>query len=398
MEYSKQALLTKRICLSLIFFFYGLSYASWASRIPDIQKQLRLSDAELGGILLGMPVGSFLTIMFSGYLVSKIGSRRVITFASLIYGTLLICVGYSHTIWQLAISLFLFGSSGNMMNIAINTQAISLESHYPKRIMSSFHGMWSVAGLIAAAAGSLLMAEAFPVKYHFLIVALCAMITFTICARLLLAEKGKATQGVRFALPGKYFLILGFISFCSMMCQGAMFDWSGVYFDKVIKAERSHIGMGYTAFMIAMTCTRFITDWLTHHFGFKKIIALCGIITCIGLITATQFPYLWPAAIGLFLVGMGVSPVVPLVFSEAGKSKNLAPGIAIATVSTLGFVGLLIGPPMIGFIAGLTSLKISFIILSVLGLAVTFGAYSFKSGRLDDTYSSGGKQDILKEI
>lgn len=378
MEYSKRALLTKRICLSLIFFCYGLSYASWASRIPDIQKQLHLSDAALGGILLGMPVGSFLTIMFSGYLVSKIGSRRVITFASLIYGTLLICVGYSQTVWQLALSLFFFGSSGNMMNIAINTQAISLESHYTKSIISSFHGMWSVAGLIAAALGSFLMAKAFSVKHHFLLIAIVAMITFTICARLLLAEKGKPAQGIRFTLPGKYFLILGFISFCSMMCQGAMFDWSGVYFDKVVKADRVNIGLGYTAFMIAMTSTRFISDWLTHHFGFKKIIAFCGLITCTGLITATQFPYLWPATIGLFLVGMGVSPVVPLVFSEAGKSKIMAPGIAIATVSTLGFVGLLIGPPMIGFIAGLTSLKISFIILSVIGLAVTFGAYSFQ--------------------
>ncbi|MEO7802329.1 MAG: MFS transporter [Ginsengibacter sp.] len=383
MEYSKKSLLTKRVCLSLIFFCYGLSYASWASRIPDIQKQLHLSDTALGGILLGMPVGSFLTIMFSGYLVSKIGSRRVITFASLIYGSLLICVGYSQTVWQLAISLFFFGSAGNMLNIAINTQAISLESHYTKRIMSSFHGMWSVAGLIAAAVGSLLMAKAFPVNQHFLYISIFAMLTFAICARLLLAEKGKPTQAVRFALPGKYFLILGFISFCSMMCQGAMFDWSGVYFDKVVKVERVNIGLGYTAFMIAMTSTRFISDWLTHHFGFKKIIAFCGLITCVGLITATQFPYLWPATIGLFLVGMGVSPVVPLVFSEAGKSKIMAPGIAIATVSTLGFVGLLIGPPMIGFIAGLTSLKISFIVLSVVGLAVTFGAYSFQPNNTD---------------
>jgi MFS family permease len=285
---------------------------------------------------------------------------------------MLVGVGFSQTVFQLTIFLFLFGSFGNMMNISINTQAIALEAMYGKRIVSSFHGVWSVAGLVGASLGTFLIGKAFPVKWHFLIIAITAFVMFFINTINLIHDKGESKKGSAFTMPDKAFLSLGTIAFCSMMCQGAMFDWSGVYFKKVVLAPATLIGAGYTAFMIAMTATRFITDWLTHHIGFKKVIIGCGIFTALGLLMAVCFPYVIPSTIALLLIGIGVSPTVPLVFSAAGKSKKLNPGVAIAAVSTLGFVGLLIGPPMIGFVAGITSLKISFIILSVIGLSVTF--------------------------
>jgi MFS family permease len=171
---------------------------------------------------------------------------------------------------------------------------------------------------------------------------------------------------------------LGFIAFCSMICQGAMFDWSGVYFKKVVTDNPAYIGIGYTAFMVSMTFVRFITDWLTQRVGFKKIITWCGIATTAGLLIAVFLPYLVPATLGLLLVGMGVSPAVPLVFSAAGNSKKLPAPVAIAAVSSIGFIGLLIGPPIIGFVAGLTSLKISFLILSFFGLAISVLAVLYK--------------------
>ena len=164
-----------------------------------------------------------------------------------------------------------------------------------------------------------------------------------------------------------------------MICQGAMFDWSGVYFKKVVATERAYIGIGYTAFMISMTAIRFITDWLTHRIGFKKIIIWCGVLTSSGLLLAVFFPYLLPATLGLLLVGMGVSPGVPLVFSAAGRSKILPAPVAIAAVSSIGMIGLLIGPPIIGFIAGLTSLRTSFLILSFFGPAIIITAARLKN-------------------
>ena len=390
MEIKQRSLRARRISISLFFFLFGFIFATWASRIPNIQQRLNLSEAELGLVLLAMPVGSFITLPFSGYLASKTGSRKVAIIASFIYSCLLMGIGFSQNILQLTVCLFFFGSAGNMMNIAINTQAIALEILYKRTIISSFHGMWSVAGLVAASLGTYLIGKAFPVSSHFLLVALVSLCSFLLCSSYLLYENpGPQERRPFFTKPGKAFLGLGFIAFCSMICQGAMFDWSGVYFKKVVTAERAFIGIGYTAFMISMTTIRFITDWLTNRIGFKRIIALCGIFTTAGLSIAVLFPYLVPATIGLLFVGIGVSPAVPLVFSAAGKFKILPPSVAIAAVASIGMIGLLIGPPMIGFIAGITSLKISFLILSLFGVAITVAAFKVEVEASPQPFSEG---------
>lgn len=377
MQIQQPSLSARRTGISLFFFFYGFIYATWASRIPNIQQKLNLSEAQLGAVLLAMPVGSFLTLPVSGFLIAKTGSRIVVIITSVVYSLLLIGIGFSHNVWQLSTCLFLFGSAGNMINIGINTQAIALEVLYKRTIISSFHGMWSIAGLIAASVGTYCIGKAFPVHAHLLAIAAISLFSFISCMHFLLNDQAKQQQKRRpfFTKPDKTFLGLGIIAFCSMICSGAMFDWSGVYFKKVVTNNPALIGIGYTAFMISMTAIRFITDWLTHRIGFKKIITGCGVFTTIGLLIAVFFPYLIPATIGLLLVGAGVSPVVPLVFSAAGKSKVLPPAVAIAAVSSIGFIGLLIGPPMIGFIAGVTSLKISFLILSAFGLVIIFASY-----------------------
>lgn len=371
MEQNRKSIWARRIAISTCFFLFGFLFATWASRIPNIQQRLNLSEAGLGATLLAMPVGSFLTVPFSGYFASKIGSKKVIILASLFYCSLLIGIGFSQTAWQLTLCLFLFGSAGNMINISINTQAIALEKLYKRTIISSFHGVWSVAGLCAASLGTYFMGKAFPVPYHFSLIAIISIISFLLCFPHLLIETLKPQERRPFfTKPDKAFWGLGLIAFCSMICQGAMFDWSGVYFKKVVLAQPAYIGLGYTAFMISMTTIRFITDWLTHRMGFRKIMVLCGLFATVGLLLAVFFPYLWPATIGMLFVGIGVSPAVPLVFSAAGKSNILPPAVAIAAVSSIGMIGLLIGPPIIGFIAGLTSLKISFLILSLFGSAI----------------------------
>src|SRR5438128_1547483 len=159
MEIQHRSLTATRIRISLFFFFYGFIFASWASRIPTIQQSLGLSEARLGAVLLAMPVGSFITLPFSGLLTAKIGSRKVVMVASFIYGLILMGIGFSQNVWQLTVCLFLFGSAGNMMNISVNTQALTLEGLYGKTIISSFHGMWSVAGLVAAFTGSYFMGK-----------------------------------------------------------------------------------------------------------------------------------------------------------------------------------------------------------------------------------------------
>ncbi|HWB27221.1 MAG TPA: MFS transporter [Chitinophagaceae bacterium] len=367
----------RRIHIGAIFFFYGLSYASWASRIPSIQQNLHLSEAALGAVLLGMPAGSFITVPFTGYLIAKKGSRKVVIASSLLYTATLAAIGLSHTVAQLVISLFLFGSFGNMLNISVNTQAIGVEAIYGRRILSSFHALWSTAGIAGAAIGTYMLGRGVSTAAHLGGISAWGFISMLICLPYLLHEDINADKKRRvFVLPGKGMIILGLIAFCSMMCQGAMFDWSGVYFKKVMTVNKEWIGAGYTAFTVSMALVRFVTDKITHHSGLKKILFYSGIITAAGLLLCVCMPYLVPAIIGCMLAGIGVSPAVPLVFSAAGKTKGMSPGVAIAAVSTLGFIGLLIGPVLIGFIAGATSLKVSFVVIAVIGLI--FSALSLK--------------------
>lgn len=371
MEIKNQSLKASRISISTLFFFFGFIFATWASRIPAIQQQLNLSETALGAVLLAMPVGSFIALPFSGYLSSKFGSRIVAIISSLMYALLLITIAASQNIFQLTVCLFLFGAAGNIVNIAINTQALALEVLYKRTIISSFHGMWSVAGLVAASLGTYFIGRSFPVPYHFTLIAITSIVAIIVAIPYLIHDKKKAHEKRPFLMkPDKALFGLGIIGFCAMICQGAMFDWSGVYFKKVIQAPKAYIGFGYTAFMISMTFIRFITDWVNHHIGFKKIMILCGISATLGLLTTVIFPFVLPSTIGMFMVGIGVSPAIPLVFSAAGKFKTLPPPVAIAAVSSILMIGLLIGPPFIGFVAGLTSLKISFLILSLFGMAI----------------------------
>jgi len=359
----------RRIHISAIFFFYGLSYATWASRIPSIQQSLQLSEAGLGVVLWAMPVGSFATVFFTGLMVGKFGSRKVVMASSLLYSITLAGIGYADTTLHLVIALFMFGSFGNMLNISINTQAIGVEAMYGKRILSSFHAVWSTAGIAGSGIGLFVMGKGISTHIHLLCVSACAFVAMIICMPYLLAEDINSDKKRKvFVLPNKGMVLLGLIAFCSMMCQGAMFDWAGVYFNKVLAVDKTLVGAGFVAFTVSMALARFVTDRVTHATGLKKILFYSGMVTAAGLILCVSLPYLIPCIIGCVLVGIGVSPAVPLVFSAAGKSKTMSPGVAIAAVSTLGFVGLIIGPPMIGLVAGATSLKISFIILACIGL------------------------------
>jgi MFS family permease len=303
----------------------------------------------------------------------------VVFIAALTYGVILTAIGFSKEIYQLVIALFAFGLIGNMFNIAINTQAVGVEQLYQRNIMASFHGIWSVAGFSGAALGSFMNGADIAPGYHFLAVLTISLGIVLVSFRFLLYKDRESTENPPlFALPDKSLLPLGLIAFCSMLCEGAMFDWSGIYFKKVVLAKPALVSSGYTAFMCTMAISRFLADYFTYKYGFKRIVQVSGIIIMTGLLIAVLMPYLYTAILGFLLVGVGVSSIVPLVYSAAGRSKVLSPGIALASVSTISFFGFLIGPPLIGLLAGVSSLRLSFAVIALMGLAVTLIA-TFKT-------------------
>jgi MFS family permease len=362
-----------RIAVSVFFFCQGLSFASWASRIPDIKTNLQLSEAALGSILLALPLGQMLTLPFSGRAVTRFGSKYVLRIAVVGYVVSLTNIGLVTASWQLALALFVFGIFGNLCNISVNTQAVHAEALFERPIMASFHGIWSTAGFSGALIGSLMMRLNIIPYYHFWIIAgliISLMLLFN--KYLLLTPTSKtAASFKKIQWPQGYLLQLGIIAFCCMSAEGCMFDWSGVYFKQVVKAEGSLVSLGYASFMIMMATGRFVGDWLAQRYSRKKMVQLSGILIFTGMLIAVLFPNLITATIGFLIVGFGVSSIIPMVYSTAGKATHVASGIAIATVSSIGFLGFLMGPPLIGYIAELAGLQYSFVVIAILGLGIS---------------------------
>jgi MFS family permease len=364
-----------RIAVSVFFFCQGVCFASWASRIPDLKTSLNLSEAALGTILLGLPIGQLLTMPFSGRAVTRFGSKNVLRIAILGYAFALTNIGLVNAPWQLGLCLFLFGICGNLCNISVNTQGVNAEALYGRPIMSSFHGVWSTAGFSGALIGLLMMKFHLSPYIHFWIVASPVMLLSFFFSRYLLLTPTSRTAASfrRLKMPHGLLLQLGIIGFCCLSCEGCMFDWSGVYFKEVVKAEGSLVSLGYASFMIMMATGRFVGDRLAAKFSRKKMVQVSGILIFSGMMFSVLFPYLVTATIGFLVVGFGVSTIIPLLYSTVGKADlEVSKGIAIATVSSIGFLGFLMGPPLIGYIAELAGLKFSFISIAFLGLAISY--------------------------
>jgi len=364
-----------RLAVSLVYFSMGLAFASWASRIPDIKTALHLSDGAFGSILFALPVGQFLMMPFSGRLVTRFGSDVVLKFSLPAYTLALTAIGLVQAGWQLAIVLFLFGVSGNVCNISVNTQGVAAERLYGRPIMATFHGGWSLAGFVGALVGLIMINLKIIPVWHFVVVVGVVWLIVRLNYPYLIKTDAKPAQlepKRKFLMkPDSILFQLGVIGFFSMASEGAMFDWSGVYFKDVVKAPEALVTLGYTSFMIMMASGRFISDHLVHKIGRKRLMQISGVMISGGLFTSVIFPYLVPSTLAFMLVGLGVSSIVPSVYSTAGKHEKIPPGIALAIVSSVSFLGFLMGPPLIGFIAEAFGLRYSYALIGFLGIGIT---------------------------
>lgn len=366
-----------RVAVSSFFFMQGIVFGSWASRIPDIKNALGMSEAELGSALFAIPLGQLIAMPFSGWLTARIGSKICTGIAVGVYGLALTLIALASETGNHAAffaALVFFGICGNLHNIAVNTQGVGVERIYGRSIMASFHGLWSLAGFVSGIVSSTLVAHGISPTAHFAgvyvacLVAVSFFIRFAVSADASKQEKVRALRetdaagaragvadGVRerrpFVLKNPFILLLGVICFVNMGTEGVMIDWSGVYFQQVVKPDESLLRLGYTAALGAMATGRFIADRFVMRFGQIRVIQAGASMSAAGLAIATAFPQTATATLGFLLVGFGVSSVVPICYSLSGKANGIPVGVAIAAVSTVGFLGFLFGPPVIGHTA-----------------------------------------------
>jgi len=370
----KKSLVRTRVAVALFYFGQGVSFASWASRIPDIKHNLNLSDAGLGSILLCLPLGQLCTMPVSAALVTKYGSKKLLTITAPLYVVALTNLGLAAAPWQLALALFLFGVIGNMANIAVNTQGVETEKLYNRPINTSFHGAWSIAGFTGALIGLLMINLHVKPYLHFSIILLLSWANVFINHQHLVRGKTENNEARRrfFVKPEGALLQLGIIAFCSMATEGCMFDWSGVYFREIIKAPHSLVVLGYASFMVMMATGRFIGDYVIARIGRKRTMQISGLLMSSGMALSVCFPFIITATIGFMMVGLGVATNIPSVYSVAGRNEKVPAGMALAMVSSVSYFGFLMAPPLIGYISALLNLRYSYAVIGCFGLLISY--------------------------
>ncbi|MEJ2113267.1 MAG: MFS transporter [Flavobacteriaceae bacterium] len=351
----------QRLALSVFFFLSGVNFASWTSRIPTIKSIYNLNDAELGTILLALPISSMIGLPFSGWLMTKYESRMpMLASISVVTGSLVL-IGYSNSILMLIISMCLFSFFMRIFNISVNTQSINLQKIFNKRILGTLHGIWSAGGMVGVGFSTIMIKYHISFQTHMLSIAILTIIMSLIAYKhVLKKDVAQAGNKIIIGKPDKYILYLGLLIFFAAICEGGMFDWSGVYFKDVVKVEV--FTYGYLSFMACMALSRFFSDRLIDKIGMQNTYTMSSIFIALGILIAVIFPYFWSSIFGFCLVGFGTSSIFPLTYSLAGHSKKYAPGIAISILSTYGIVGFFLAPPLIGFLSNAFGLQIAFLL------------------------------------
>jgi MFS family permease len=323
-----------------------------------------------------MPISSIIGLPISGWLVSKYDSRIPLVVSFVFFSFSLALIGYATTPFMLIVAICLFSFFMRILNISMNTQSITLQNMYEKRIVGSFHGLWSTGGLIGVVFSTVMVKYAISMQLHLLIISILTLIVSVSCYKFTL-KNDKSTSGNKLIIgkPDTFILYLGVIIFFAAMCEGGMFDWSGVYFKEVVKVDI--FTYGYLTFMAAMAFSRFFSDRVVQEIGVQKTYVLSAVLIASGMAIAVIFPFFWSALFGFCLVGFGTAPIFPMTLSLAGTSKKYSPGMAISIISTYATVGFLLGPPFIGYLSHAFGLQKAFSVFVIAGLMFIPFSYAF---------------------
>jgi len=356
-----------------VFACNGAGLSTWFPHIPEIQRKLDLSDGALGLALLGTPIGALLAMPLSSALIGRFGSRRVTLTAAMILFVSLPLPALAPGLPLLIAALALLGAGNGVLDVAMNVQAVAVEERYRRPIMSTFHGVFSVGGLtgaLVAVAVTSLGVEAAP--HLALMAVLLAVIVLRVAAPHLLPDNPANRAEVRgshggFTWPSRALLRLGVVAFCVLVGEGAMADWSAVYLRNTLDTGAGFASAGFAVFSSMMALGRLTGDKMTARVGPVAMLRYGGIIVAVGLGLALASANPYAALVGFACVGLGLAAGFPIAISAAGRVPGVPSGSALTAVTTVGYAGFLAGPPIIGLLSEVSSLRLALGVVVVLG-------------------------------
>ena len=384
--YSKEHI---RFAVLSFFLAQGLCFSSWASRIPDIKEIFTVNDALYWGIVLFMiPVGKFVAIPLAGYLVSKLGSRIMVQISIMGYALSLFAIGTAFNIYMLGGRLFCFGVFWNLCDISLNTQGIGIERLYGRTIMASFHGGWSLAACLGALIGFIMIVSDITPFWHFTLIAALILLLTMVSRRYLQddvftaevkeeAVEDKSEKWQYIKRPEMLLIKLGLVGLFALVVESAMFDWSGVYFESVLQVPKS-LQIGFLVFMVMMTVGRFLANYAYRIWGKQRVLQLSGAFIFIGFFTSALLGSTVDSmalkvivnSFGFMLVGLGISSMVPTIYSLVGAKSKTPVGIALTILSSISFIGSLVAPLLIGAISQAFNMEYAYMVVGLLGLCI----------------------------
>ncbi|HRI79400.1 MAG TPA: MFS transporter [Cyclobacteriaceae bacterium] len=369
-----------RLAVKIIFFLNGFVHANYISRLPRIQEQFQIDNGTVGLVLLSSSVGALIAMPFTGWLIIRNGSRRTGIFSAFFYCALIPLIAWTPLLWMLIILFFFMGVSAGMLDVAMNAQAVMVEKQMNKPIMTSFHALFSIGMALGALCGSLFTELETNLPTHFTIITSISIAIVFIARYYLIHDRPerKSDEGPAFRLPNTAMVSIGVIAFCCMLGEGAMSDWSTNYMENIAHAAPAFAPLGLSAFALAMTLGRILGDGARIRYGDRLLMIACGITATLGITITIALINPFAVISGLFIVGLGLSAIVPIAYSIAGHTKDLPPGVGLAMVTTVGYAGFLFGPPAIGLLADWQTLRVALLLVVFLFVVMTGLSYFYK--------------------
>lgn len=356
------ALPAARRATRLIFLVSGMGMSAWAPMVPYAKARLGLDDAQLGLALLAFGGGSMLTMPFVGWLAHRLGNRTVIVVSGLLMCAALPVLALVSSVSALVAALLYFGVMLGAVDVAMNAHAVDVERLDGGRLMSGFHGLFSVGGLTGAAliSGLLAAGVSLPLAASLIAVGLVVLVLWLRADLLDDAPVPDASPKAPLGMPHALAWLLGLLCFASFLAEGAMLDWSAVFLRDFRGVPAVSAGFGYACFSVAMALGRLFGDRFVGRYGPEWAVRIGAAFAAGGFLLVSCVPSAAISLLGFVLIGLGASNIVPVMFSAAGRLPGTPPAIAIATATTLGYAGLLSGPALIGFVAHVSNLPMAF--------------------------------------